>query len=233
MNKNLDTNLLLDELGGVFPQYRPTYDFKSDFIDDNHRFYSMCELDKNKTTIKHPAGIPGYLRSEDALKIYEMTYFSNGDIVDFGTLRGLSTAIMSEAVYDSNNQNEIYTVEIYRLWTYRAKFYLRAIFGNEKIKFVTKDVIDFIDLAIKKEKKFGFVFVDHSHKYEDVYQVCIRLEKLIKPEGFCLFHDYNDSRNNDQSDEDYGVYQAVNDGLSKNNFEFYGIFGCSVLFKRI
>ena len=80
-------------------------------------------------------------------------------------------------------------------------------------------------------RQFGFVFIDHSHAYAPVYDVCLMLSRIVAPGGFCLFHDFNDSRNRDPNDDDYAVFQAVEDGLDRQRFEFYGIYGCSGLFR--
>jgi hypothetical protein len=57
------------------------------------------------------------------------------------------------------------------------------------------------------------------------------MEKLIYPRGLCLFHDFNDTKNNDPENKDYGVSQAVFEGLPMDRFEFHGIFGCTALYR--
>jgi predicted O-methyltransferase YrrM len=79
--------------------------------------------------------------------------------------------------------------------------------------------------------RFDFVFIDHSHAYEAVYSVCRDLDDVLQPGGFCLFHDFNDSRNRDAEENDYGVYQAVVGGLDSDRFEFCGIYGCAALYR--
>ena len=51
--------------------------------------------------------------------------------------------------------------------------------------------------------------------------------------GFALFHDFNDPRNSMEEVADYGVYQGVMDGLRTDRWEFWGIYGCTGLFRRI
>jgi len=63
-----------------------------------------------------------------------------------------------------------------------------------------------------------------------VRHACEDLKTLIRPGGFALFHDYNDSRNG--NDPDYGVYQAVVDTFADGSFEFYGAYGCTGLYRR-
>ena len=231
MNKNSDTFLSLEELGNVYPPYHHTYDFNSDFINDNHKFFSECKKDETDTIID--TGIEGWLMPEDALKLYELAYFCNDDMLELGTYKGLSTSINATAFNDSKNQNKITTIDTDQVSSGLAQKNIQPILGSDKVDFVVSDAAVYLDKLIDEGKKFGFSFIDHSHKYEDVYQACMRLEKLIKPGGFCLFHDYNNPDNKDPNNKDYGVHQAIRDGLSKNNFEFYGVFGCSGLFRRI
>jgi hypothetical protein len=57
------------------------------------------------------------------------------------------------------------------------------------------------------------------------------LPAIVGSGGFCLFHDFNDRRNEDPDEPDYGVHRAVADGLDPESFEFYGIYGCSGLYR--
>jgi len=77
------------------------------------------------------------------------------------------------------------------------------------------------------------VFVDHSHSYEAVYGVCRELGTVLSKGGFCFFHDFNDARNRDTEDKDYGVYQAVVGGLNPEEFEFCGVYGCAALYRFV
>ncbi len=82
-----------------------------------------------------------------------------------------------------------------------------------------------------KQKRFGFVFVDHSHAYVPVYSVCREVSTVISANGFCLFHDFNNPRNKEADSKDYRVYQAVIDGLPPNKFDFYGVYGYTGLYR--
>jgi len=231
ISSNNDTKLNREQLGTIYPSYKSTYFFNDEFINENHQYYENCERDLSNTIIK--TQIDGWLRPADALKIYELAYFSQGNILELGTFHGLSTSIISKANHDSNNHHNIATIELDQTSSDIAKANLQSMDGSDKIEYLVGDATDLLDNLITEGKQFSFSFIDHSHKYNDVHQACLRLDELIKPGGFCLFHDYNDPRNNVPDEDDYGIYQAVHDGLSENNFEFYGIFGCSVAFKKI
>jgi hypothetical protein len=76
------------------------------------------------------------------------------------------------------------------------------------------------------------VFVDHSHAYGPVHEVCRELHALVTTGGFCLFHDFNDPRNYDPADADHAVHQAVVDGLHPDHFAFYGAYGVTAMYRR-
>jgi predicted O-methyltransferase YrrM len=95
------------------------------------------------------------------------------------------------------------------------------------------DATEFVREQSLSKREYGFVFVDHSHEYTPVKEVCQNLHLITKHGGFVLFHDYNDRRNLDTKSDEYRVYQGVDAGLRKDCFEFYGIFGCCALFRRV
>ena len=228
MDRNSDTYLNAEQIGKRFPEYRKTYDFPGAYINESHRSYAECPLISD-TLID--VGIQGWLRRADALKLYEMGYFTKGDVLEFGTYQGLSTSILSRANYDSGLLRNIYSVDIDRSFQDIAKNNLKERDLAKNVHFHLSDSHDFLSSMQEKGKKFGFVFIDHSHEFEPVFDVCRHLEDLLLMGGFCLFHDYNDPNSFDFSTKDFKVYQAVNEGLDKGRFGFYGIFGCTVLYR--
>lgn len=175
--------------------------------------------------------IPGWLRREDALKLYELAYFAGGDILELGSYQGLSTCILAQASRESPHRKRVYSVDLDPAAVALARRHLRLRLLARAVRLTCGDALTLVRQQAAAGKKFAFIFVDHSHAYEPVYEVCRELGKIVLPGGFCLFHDFNDARNRDAANEDYGVYQAVRDGLSSNEFEFYGIYGCAALFR--
>ena len=94
------------------------------------------------------------------------------------------------------------------------------------------DAIQFVRNTAEAGRLYELAFIDDSHRYEHVYDTCVDLHRILVPRAFALFHDYNDPRNAHPDAADYGVYQAVHAGLSKDYFEFWGIYGCCGLFRR-
>jgi SAM-dependent methyltransferase len=182
-------------------------------------------------------GIPGWLRVEDALKLYELAYFSSGNVLELGTSRGLSTSILARALLDAGKGYRITTIDIQQSFIDQAKAELEERKLDGVVDFLCGDAAVFLDEFEAKGIQFGFAFVDHSHAYEPVLKACQSLGHLLMPRSFALFHDYTDRRNTSrhnvgESGEEYGVFAATEDGLSPEAFEFYGCYGCCGLFYR-
>jgi predicted O-methyltransferase YrrM len=229
--------LRLDEVGTVIPPYRPTFALPGEYVDEAHRRLALLPL-KDGFLIQLENGrwlgqvIQGWLRREDALKLYEIAYFVGGDILELGSYHGLSTSILSRASRNSPRPKRIESVDLsprsvlmtdWNLWRQGLKRGVRTVAGDALVE---------VRRRADRGAVFGMVFVDHSHAYTPVYEVCRELRRIVAPGGFCLFHDFNDPRNYDPADPDHGVYQAVVDGLAPVDFEFYGLYGCLALYRR-
>jgi hypothetical protein len=213
--------------------YAPNYPFDGDYIDDFHRFLGTCKT----KGILIDIGIPGWLRREDALKIYELAHYADGDILEFGTNRGMSTFILANALKKSTRDGEIITMELSRAISDEAKKNLAVRDMADHVQFAVGDADDSCRKLLSQGRKFGFAFIDHSHAYEHVVKACQRLSELMLPGAFCVFHDYNDGRNSRRTGlgevgNEYGVQAGVADGLNKDHFEFVGVYGCTGVYRR-
>ena len=177
-------------------------------------------------------GIEGYLQRADALKMYELAYFSSGDVLELGTHKGLSTSIIAGALNDRQDRPPgMDTVDIDPAFTAAAKKNLKKVPGQSLVKYHVSDAADFMDGLIEGGRRFGFIFVDHWHGYEATRDAASRVGKLLEPGGFVLFHDYSDPGNADP-EHVYGVYQAVDEVIvGSGRYEFYGNYGCCGLFR--
>ena len=227
-----ETYLRAEELGTAIPPYKTTFPMVG-LINDHHRFLAQA---KNPQTglvlltapglMDHTSGLPinGWLRLEDALKLYELGFHSDGDILELGSYEGLSTCILAQAMTDSGRDGMVSTVDL----SYREQVAANA----RACGLGSRVVVTIADAcaAIKalSPKRYDFIFVDHSHAYDHVQAVCLLLANIAAPGGFVLFHDYNDPRNGKEAD--YGVYQAVVDNLPKQ-FHFCGVYGCTGLYR--
>jgi len=209
--------------------YLKTYEFPSRFIDETHQALTS-KLNREGMI---DLGIEGWLIPADALKLYEMVYFCNGDVLELGTYRGLSASIALEASLRARLDNVIVSIDLSGDETESARENLREKPGAERVHLFTVEAAQAVRDLAQSKRMFDFAFIDHSHQYEHVFDVCKSLHRVIKLGSFALFHDFNDPRNSSPSALDYGVYQGVLDGLDDRRFEFWGIYGCTGLFRRI
>jgi SAM-dependent methyltransferase len=216
-----------DELGTRIPPFRPTFGFET-FINGPHRDYATCPLQGDCIDL----GIPGWLRREDALKLYELAYFSTGEILEVGSFHGLSTSILARAVKDSGNGRTITTIELEPAHLHLTRRSLADRQLHDIVTTLCGPAERWLPRLAREGRTFGFVFLDHAHTYEATRGACESLPQLLSPGGFCLFHDFNDARNNDPGDPEYAVAGAVIDSLPAHSFAFYGIYGCSALYRK-
>jgi predicted O-methyltransferase YrrM len=149
-----------------------------------------------------------------------------------GSFHGLTTAIIARAVRNSPTPKHVDSIDLNPDYTKATKNNLKSLGLLDYVTARSVDAILAVREYVTNHKQFDFIFIDHSHAYMPVYEVCQALDRLTAPGGFCLFHDFNDIRNREPNNRDYGVYQAVMDSLDKEQFEFYGIYGCAGLYRR-
>jgi predicted O-methyltransferase YrrM len=208
--------------------FHKTYDYPGDYIDADHRRLAECPTREGMVDL----GIEGWLLPADALKLYELAYFGGGDILELGTYRGLSTSLLVQASVNAGRRDRIVSVDLSPEAIMGGKATLAGRPGAERVWFIETDGDAALDHFIGAGKRFRFAFIDHSHRYEHVKSACERLPRVLAPGAFALFHDYNDYRNPMAEADDYGVYQGVRDGLDPDRFEFWGVYGCTGLFRR-
>jgi predicted O-methyltransferase YrrM len=160
-----------------------------------------------------------------------MAYYSAGDILEPGSYHGLSTSILAQSTRNSPRRKHIDTVDLDPGNVRATMATLRSQGLHRGVTASCEEAAAALRRFASQGRQFGFIFIDHSHSYDAVYQVCRELEQVTLVGGFCLFHDFNDPRNGDPDAGDYGVYQAVRDGLDGDRFEFYGIYGCTALYR--
>jgi len=224
------------ELGSRFPSYYRTFEFPGEFINESHKYFSICPIRDGilidiRDRPTDGAVIEGWLQREDALKLYEIAYFVTGDILELGSYHGLSTSILARAVQDSPHKKNVFSVDLDMDHVRIASQHLREMGLKSYVITMCGEAVSTMKGLVSAGTKFDFVFIDHSHAYDPVYSVCRELGDVLRPGGFCLFHDFNDSRNRDADQKDYGVYQAVMSGLDTKRFDFYGIYGCTALYR--
>ena len=233
MNKHPNSFLQATDLGKRFPPYEPTFALAGEYIDEFHRSIGLSAKGAGLVNLDATFGTPikGWLRRPDALKLYEMGYFVVGDILELGSYHGLSTCVLSQANHAADCAKHIYSVDLSADNCLKTKESLRATRLDRYVETTCSEASAAVRGFAEEGKRFDFAFIDHSHGYEPVAEVCKLLPRIASPGGFCLFHDFNDRRNQDPAHPDYGVYRAVVDNLDPALFEFYGIYGCTALYR--
>lgn len=226
--RHADSWLEPHELGAKRP-YRPTYS-ESITLGPTHR--RLLEAPLKAGSVAIDIGVPGSLRREDAAKLYELAYFARGDVLELGCARGLSTAIIAQAVHDAGRAARVVSVDLEPRMIERARANLAAYNLLAGVELILGDASAVCHSLIAQGRRFGFAFIDHSHAYGEVLAVCGLLPSLVEEGGFVLFHDFNDRRNKAEQNSGYGVYSGVVDGLPAPPFAFYGAFGCTGLYRR-
>lgn len=213
--------------GGTKFPYRKTHDFPGDTLHAGQAELLSMPLQEGKPIIAHE--IEGWLRPEDAAKLYELAWFCGGDIIELGTSRGLSAFIMDKALREAGREGEIHTVDLRQDCCDAATKRMRK-FGARNVVIECNEGAAFIRKFAAEGRKFSLAFVDHAHTYEPVREACSILHTVLEPGSFAAFHDFCDSRNFKEEREDFGVFAGVTEGLSPA-FEFWGAFGCLGLYR--
>jgi hypothetical protein len=232
LNRHESTFLTLDQTAidcRFQMPYVRTFTFPGEFINQQHRGL-ISSIDANGMI---DIGLEGWLLPADALKLYELVYFCGGDVLELGTYRGLSASICMQASVSADLSNVIVSIDLSLDEIERARSNLAGRLGFERVNFFAVEAGQAVRDLARAKRMFNFAFIDHSHTYEHVYEVCKSLHRVLKLGAFALFHDFNDPRNSARDAPDYGVYQGVLDGLDERRFEFWGIYGCTGLFRRV
>jgi len=211
--------------GSALP-YSPTYSFPGAAIDDRHRELMSAPLIDDGPTIKDR--IVGSLRRADAAKLYELSYFCEGDVLELGTNLGLSASILAEAKR-AGGTGTIHTVDRSPGIVEQARTNL-ALVGASNVVVHCQDGTEWITDQINRGRKFGFAFVDHAHSYRAVRSVSALLDRVLLPGSYVAFHDFIDRRNFSQVGKIYGIPQGARDGLP-SSFQFLGGCGCMGLYR--
>jgi predicted O-methyltransferase YrrM len=186
--------------------------------------------ERQRRAVEAVQDLPGWLREEDALKLYELAWFSSGPVLDIGTYRGKSAILMAQALRDADRPGPIVSLDVERD-ALRAAAALAA--GREladRIALV-RGTAEQLFRSVPGLRP-ALVFLDGDHSRGGVARDLRALEPRVPAGGLMLFHDYYDARNADPSEPDYGVVQGVEESWVPRHCEFAGVFGCCGLFRR-
>ena len=81
--------------------YSKTFDFPGSGATDFHAYLAHPPLGRSGVPFNIDLGIDGYLQIGDARKIYELAFFTPGDVLELGTHYGLSASIIARQLVGS------------------------------------------------------------------------------------------------------------------------------------
>jgi len=212
--------------------YRPTFGFTG-YLDARHAAWADWPLNSDRI-LEHR--IFGWLRRADALKLYEMAALCEGDILELGTHQGLSTHIMAQAVRMFGSRRRIESFDLDPQFVARARENLASEIDAGVVAIEVGEAAEQCHRFIAVGRSYGFVFVDHSHHFGPMCEICRLLPAVVRPGGFVLFHDFTDPRSREavegSPEPDFGVLAACRAHLPSTAFRYFGAYGCSGLFRR-
>jgi predicted O-methyltransferase YrrM len=175
--------------------------------------------------------IPGWLRAEDADKLYELAQRAPGPILEVGTHFGKSAVLMALAVRDAQRRDVVlYTLDVDGRAIRAAAAEAEARELGDAIVFARGTLRAFARAYPHLRPTLTFVDGDHSRAgVERDLQV---LETLVPVGGSLLFHDFADPRNDDPAHPETKVRPAVESSWVARDCEFQGSFGVCGLFVR-
>lgn len=200
-------------------EYRPSYELGREFVDEVHR---------GAPELVRP--IAGWLRDEDVLKLYELAFFASGPVLEVGTHRGKSAVALATAIARAGSGVPLISLDIDAEALADASATLAERGLAERALLVRATAGSF--LARVERLRPALVFLDADHSHRGVAADLAALRGCVPAAGLLLLHDYNDPRNDDPNEPDYGVSEAADESWLADECEFAGVFGACGLFRR-
>lgn len=200
--------------------YVPSYDLGAADLGEAHR-----------RAAESVAAVPGWLRPEDVLKLYELAYHATGPILEIGTYRGKSGALMAMALRDAGRPHLLVSVDVDPTAAPAAAAAASVRGVRERIVFVRGSAEALF--AANPGFRPSLVFVDGDHSEAAVRRDLETLETRVPAGALLVLHDYLDPKNDDPADEEVGVVAAVRSSWVERDCEFAGTFGACGLFRRL
>lgn len=201
------------------PGYRPSYDIGAPDLGPAQ--HAACAA---------VSDIPGWLRPEDALKLYELAGFAPGPILEIGAYHGKSSTLMALALRDTGNYVPLLSVDVDPVALRDAAATAARHDVADRVTYVRGTAAALF--AAMPGYRPTTVFVDGDHSLGGTRRDLDALRDRVPRGAVLLMHDYNDPRNADPAEPEYGVVEAVGSSWMRDDCSFGGVFGCCALFRR-
>ncbi len=175
------------------------------------------------------ADIPGLLRPEDELKLYELAHQATGPILEIGTYRGRSATIMALGAA-AGERAMLFSVDVDPTAQRAAAAALAAHGVASGVVLVRGSAA----AAVRVLRGLGptLTFIDGDHSIAGVRSDLAVLEPVVPRDGLLLFHDFADPRNDDPQVDAIGVREGIAGSWVAKDCEFVGDYGACGLFRR-
>ena len=175
------------------------------------------------------ADIPGQLRPEDELKLYELAHQTAGPIFEIGTYRGRSATIMALGAKAGHGAMLI-SVDVDPTAQRAAAAALAASGVAQGVLLVRGSAAAALKVLPGLAPRLTFIDGDHSAR--GVRSDLAVLERVVPTGGLLLFHDFADPRNDDPAIEAIGVKDGIAGSWVARECDFVGEYGACGLFRR-
>lgn len=212
----------LPALGVSYPAYQPSFGYGDHYIDDYHRGLADAEA----PTALIDIGIPGWLRLADALKLYELTYFADGDTLIVGGHRGLAPAIAGHALCNARRGRALHVIDDSAAATAEAEGHVLRT--GATASFAAGEPHAQIAALMPGGRRFGFAFLDNLAGAAHAASILAACLPVLRAGAFILVHDFNERPGPaPANDVASGVFDAARD----RQLQFLGLYGSTGLFR--
>jgi predicted O-methyltransferase YrrM len=199
--------------------YEPNYHTTGAFISEAHSRASELVAD-----------VDGWLREEDALKLYELAFWAAGPILEVGTYRGKSGVLMATAARDAGSSAVVLSLDTDSEAQAKAAAAARSHGVQDRLWPVLCSAAAFF--AVNPGFAPSLVFLDGDHSYEGVSRDLDTLSSHLPTGGLLCLHDYFDPRNESSDCAEIDVRRAASTSALIRDCDFCGVFGASAVFQR-
>lgn len=175
------------------------------------------------------ADIEGLMYTQDGMKLYELAWFSPGDVLEIGTYKGRSAALMSLALHRSGNPARIVSIDVDPAHLAAARDNLARLGLTDRVVLLEGSS----PAVLRRLTAFrpGLVYVDGDHTFRGASADLRALEPIVPSGSVIVLHDYEGF----EPDDPYWVQvaAAARESWLSRDCAFIGRFGlCGVFVRR-
>lgn len=141
-----------------------------------------------------------------------------GDAMEIGSLNGLSALLILSVLESHKTLMCVEKGEVETLSFNLTKFQL-----GERVAIINQE---FAAIPLVAIKELSFVFIDHSHTYDDNIAAFEKFWPRISPGGMLAFHDYKDPNWADGT-------RAIDDLIAKHKLRICDSGGSFIAFRKV